>query len=83
MTNFDDTLTINTVFGMAKIEYVAESTLEELFKPTRIVASHYVATMVDGDYNGWHRNSVGNHGNALSALMSAVATRYGYDLATK
>ena len=69
---FQDTVTIDTVFGPMKIKY-----LKPLIDPwtQKEVDSRYLAIMLDGDFNGWNSHG-GDRSDAGRNLLSKISERY-------
>ena len=61
---FNENMSIKTVFGNVEIKYIDNG---------------YVATVLDGEFNGWNNKGV-NRDSALKALLEEIAVRYAVDM---
>lgn len=91
--NFNEKLTIETHFGKVEVVYIPKQEAKgdswDVFtKPeldgktesqTEVKESHYVATVLDGNFNGWNAKGVGRRA-AVNELMKELAVRYADDL---
>ena len=91
MKNFDEKLVLDTAFGKMETVFVAQSkgtegdkfeSVEALLNHEEPVESHYIATMLDGDYKGMKRQGRIRQ-NAIYELMSAVSEQHARDLIEK
>lgn len=84
--NFNDELTVKTVFGTVKVTYVKRAINKSMVAfggKEKIVESHYLAIMLDGEFNGWNNTSIGSRDGAISNLLKTVADRYARNEVTK
>ncbi len=84
--NFNDELTVKTVFGTVKVIYVERAIDKSMVAfggKEKITESHYHAIILDGKFNGWDGTSIGSRDGAVSNLLKAVANRYARDEVAK
>lgn len=91
MKNFDEKLVLETAFGKMETVFVPQNkgtegdkfeSVEALLNHEEPVESHYIATMLDGDYKGMQRQGRIRQ-NAIYGLMSAVSEQHTRDLIEK
>ena len=72
---WNETITVNSIFGTIKLEYVPAYT--DFFDTE--VPSCWKATIIDGDFNGWNETGI-VESQAIKNVIVSVATRYASDL---
>lgn len=88
MKNFDEKLVLDTAFGKMETVFVPQKkgtegdkfeSVEAILNYEEPVESHYVASMLDGNYKGMQRQGCIRK-NAIYELMSAVSEQHARDL---
>ncbi len=79
---FDGTVKIETVFGKVEVKFVEQYTDNNMVVfggKSKVIESHYLALMLDGEFNGWSATSIGTRDGAVANLLKDVADRYARD----
>jgi hypothetical protein len=86
MCNFDDTVKVNTVFGLVEIVYERKQEIFSIPDSNNFDAkpnptgewtnSKYVATVVDGRWAGWSGESKLGRNTAVKELLLEIIPQY-------